>query len=409
MTPRTREISIKNAVSDETYNSRETKQASKRVLPIKTTLVRKNNYFKDPGNLFGPRSIITKLDLSTFLSDDRVWHGLTEEQKTILKSICSQDCTWGRNSSEQPSLGLLLYDMHWKSDVRIFEENLKDGYCEPEWIEEAQEAISNKVNGKFDNWKLRNFEEYWGQKMTVKNDLIGNKQKVMLMDLFMVQELQLGDEWTYSRSFGIGNRTTTVEHKFEMSGMDDYGKVEFRISLPLETVSLRKRSHDEIADENEEENQDEENDLQCKKVKQNDLVTDNICKEDVSKIQRDFTPSVRLDEKTNSMEQLPTKLRQRRSNRHKSLTEAAPPDSKFTPNEAQDNAFIKSVFKKPKMAITSITTHEVDDFEKQLLDADGRGLKCGKSDSWKYFAIRRSGQDIGSLFDIRQRIWEKKE
>ena len=343
---------------------------------------------KPPGTLFGHNSLLTKVDLSSFLSNEDVWNGLTGEQKTILKSMCPPDCTWGKGSSEQPSLGLLLYDMHWKSDVRVFQENLKDGYYEPEWIEEAKEATTNREDGKFDDWKRRNFEEYWDQKMVDKKDLIVNKQKVMLMDLLMGQELQLGDELVYSRSFGRGKRITAVEYKFEISGVDDYGKVEFRIILPSGATTPRKRSRSEtVADK-------EEDTLQSKKMKQDDLLADDTFKET---IQSDSTASIQPDIKSSPVEQIPTILPQRRSARNRTLT------------KAQDNKLIKSILEKPKLAITSITTGEVDDFQKQLLEADGRSLKSGTTDSWKYFAVRRSGQDIGSLYDIRKRFWENQE
>ncbi len=35
---------------------------------------------------------------------------------------------------------------------------------DPEWLAQAAQAMEERAEGEFDDWKEKNFEEYWGQK-----------------------------------------------------------------------------------------------------------------------------------------------------------------------------------------------------------------------------------------------------
>lgn len=58
----------------------------------------------------------------------------------------------------------LQYDMNFRYGLRCFAEDLQNGRYDPEWIREADEAMQARARGEYDDYKERNFEEFWGQK-----------------------------------------------------------------------------------------------------------------------------------------------------------------------------------------------------------------------------------------------------
>lgn len=57
--------------------------------------------------------------------------------------------------------------MDFRNDLRCFVEDLRDGRYTAAWIEKADEAMQARAAGDFDDFKEREYEEYWGQKMNL--------------------------------------------------------------------------------------------------------------------------------------------------------------------------------------------------------------------------------------------------
>jgi len=57
----------------------------------------------------------------------------------------------------------------FKSDCERFQEDLREGYLEPAWLEKAAAAMEERMNGEFDDYKDGMFEEFWGQKAQPPN------------------------------------------------------------------------------------------------------------------------------------------------------------------------------------------------------------------------------------------------
>jgi len=63
-----------------------------------------------------------------------------------------------------PTADWLKHNPYWQQDIRLFQNDLREGRLEPEWQEMAAQAMEDRANGNFDDWKEKNFEEFWGQK-----------------------------------------------------------------------------------------------------------------------------------------------------------------------------------------------------------------------------------------------------
>ena len=78
---------------------------------------------------------------------------------------------------------------------------------DPEWQRQAAQAMEDRVAGKFDEWKEKNFEEYWGQKskppIVYQADVGEGKGSASIRLCQMVQGrmFQVGDILSYSRLF----------------------------------------------------------------------------------------------------------------------------------------------------------------------------------------------------------------
>ncbi|CAF9925271.1 MAG: hypothetical protein GOMPHAMPRED_003845 [Gomphillus americanus] len=388
--------------------------AQKPSAPAKPTSSRNKRVVasRDPRAMFGSKSDLTKINLTKFLSDEKTWASLTSEQQAILKAMCPKDSAWGKSSLEQPTLGFLRYDMHWRSDVRVYTENLADGYYDPAWIQEAEKATKKRNDGEFDDWKLKNFEEYWGQKMDPDRKELGKKkQKPAFSDLVAQGILQINDEWFYSRSFGRGKKLVTVGRHFHMTSIDDYGTAQFRLFLPASTTSL-KRFVDDMEDEDKDEDRRiPERIKNGKQVKINEV---NQAQQQSPIIDSPPASSTKVQEDTAGAGSDPSKTKTIDQNDPTAYgapsTSAEDQPTKMALPIDVDQASsqpLKPILKKPSMVPFSMPATHVEELEKQLLKHSNYDQDPGKTDAWKYFHIRRGLENIGSLQTLREEYWKK--
>lgn len=97
----------------------------------------------------------------------------------------------------------MRYDNNWRSGLRQFQSDLEAGHYDPEWLRQATEASNERADGKFDDFKEREFEQFWGQKQKMdKRLLAGESSRVKLKTLIANGVVRVGDVWKYSRLFG---------------------------------------------------------------------------------------------------------------------------------------------------------------------------------------------------------------
>lgn len=106
----------------------------------------------------------------------------------------------------------LRYDNPWRDAVRQFQVDLENGRYDLEWIRQADVAVQERANGEFDDFKEREFEEFWGQKQRMDKSLsAGESSQVKLMTLIEQGVVRMGDVWKISRSFNVPSGRLLIE------------------------------------------------------------------------------------------------------------------------------------------------------------------------------------------------------
>lgn len=111
----------------------------------------------------------------------------------------------------------MRYNTDFRSAVRQYQLDLGAGRYDPTWLAEADAAMEERAQGKFDQWKEEQFEEFWGQKQKVDSKaLAGQSSTVKLNRLIEADLCKVGDRWSYSRVFGQGKKKVLVEKEFKV-------------------------------------------------------------------------------------------------------------------------------------------------------------------------------------------------
>ncbi|GAB7350293.1 hypothetical protein MBLNU459_g0930t1 [Dothideomycetes sp. NU459] len=108
-------------------------------------------------------SKLSSQDLIAVLSDDESWSALTDEdQRKLYEMLPTPDSAVFIDHSVHPLKGPCAD--HVKHFLREWQRDLKEGRKTKTWTDAAQQASGERADGKFDEWKEREKEAYWGQK-----------------------------------------------------------------------------------------------------------------------------------------------------------------------------------------------------------------------------------------------------
>lgn len=142
------------------------------------------------------------------------WTCLDEDEKQEILSLLPEHVhpiaeRTGENETEAkiPPLpeSFLRYSTHWRDAVRQFQTDLENGRYDPEWQRRAKEASRQRAEGRFDNFKEKEFEQFWGQKQRVAQGVsAGESSQVKLETLVHEGIIRVGDVWKFSHTFGKG-------------------------------------------------------------------------------------------------------------------------------------------------------------------------------------------------------------
>jgi hypothetical protein len=96
--------------------------------------------------------------------------------------------------------------------VRQFQLDLESGRYDPEWLQQAQDARERRQEGEFDNFKEREYEQFWGQKQKAEERAYaGESARVKLGTLIMEGVIQPGDVWRFYFVFGKAAERIVIE------------------------------------------------------------------------------------------------------------------------------------------------------------------------------------------------------
>ncbi|ODH45369.1 hypothetical protein ACO22_00093 [Paracoccidioides brasiliensis] len=193
---------------------------------------------KDPWNeellLTSTKSRIIGVDLVKLLANPKAWTCLDEDEKKEIIALLPDDMQRhavtpipkdGQDPENYviPPLpeSFVRYSNSWRDAVRQFQIDLQTGRYDPEWQQQAAEAMEERAQGMFDKFKEEQFEEFWGQKQKLDYTVIaGASSKVKLGTLVENGVVRVGDVWRYSRAFGRGGEKILLEKEVRIIDRD---------------------------------------------------------------------------------------------------------------------------------------------------------------------------------------------
>jgi len=154
-------------------------------------------------------------------SDPAAWVVLDDDEKADLLSLLPDQVAKapevsGENSeavvestvSAIPSAEFLRYSNDWRDALRQYQNDLSTGRYDPEWQRQAAVAMEERAQGKFDNFKEEQFEEYWGQKAQFDTSNDTEKEwgyersaQIKMPKLIKDEVFKVGDVWKFTRLF----------------------------------------------------------------------------------------------------------------------------------------------------------------------------------------------------------------
>ncbi|KAJ5521213.1 hypothetical protein N7527_005328 [Penicillium freii] len=185
--------------------------------------------------LTSDKSLLIDLDLVKLLARPEAWNSLEESDKQAQAASDDPD-------AKIPPIpdSFIRYSNNWRDGIRQFQLDLQNGRYDPEWLRQAQEAREQRENGDFDDFKEREYEQFWGQKQKVGRDATaGESARVKMGTLINEGVIQLGDIWKFYYVYGRGPGRIVVEKEVRVLDRDGV-KLTFAIP-PGERVFLRSK------------------------------------------------------------------------------------------------------------------------------------------------------------------------
>ncbi|CAJ2508211.1 Uu.00g093970.m01.CDS01 [Anthostomella pinea] len=113
--------------------------------------------------LTNPNSPLVKTNLRDLLCSPKAWGILSaEEKQQVLAKFPGQDEILDAGTdAARPDIAALRNNNHFRHDVARYQESLRLGRHDPEWIHQAQQAHQKRRLGLYDEFLAARFEEDW--------------------------------------------------------------------------------------------------------------------------------------------------------------------------------------------------------------------------------------------------------
>ncbi|KAL8696465.1 MAG: hypothetical protein Q9201_007642 [Fulgogasparrea decipioides] len=363
---------------------------------------------KDPWSLdellTSRKSKLIDLDLhaklAAFFSNLENWAEVPEEDKQFIRSLLPPYVELNDDGSIPTEFW--KYNSEFRLDCRNLQEDLRTGRMDPEWQRQAHQAMEERAAGKFDDFKEREFEEFWGQKQKVDwTALAGDASKVKLEDMLTAGLFKLGDVWTFDHTFGRGEEAVRIWKDCRIVRID--GKT-ITLAIPPGTLRFARRL-DGMASTETNPVEVDPPELEA------DAAKDQVDPPEEHKNRlRVQTTGESSHGVTNPPHQMSAERSTPQLGKQPSTTELSAPGPASSISEPSP-----SPTKKSNPNLTSSTTgYDVILFsatgllalEKKILAIDGRAKPGARTGSpWRDIRCYRDEQDMGSLFEMREEFY----
>ncbi|KAI9674260.1 MAG: hypothetical protein M1829_003807 [Trizodia sp. TS-e1964] len=195
--------------------------------------------------VYSSSSKLLDVNLEKLFQDQFAQDSVTEEERVELLALLPPNYAAEFQERGFIDLNLLKYDTNWRNGLRTYREDLGSGRLESWHVKEAADAMEERAQGNFDNWKEREFEEFWGQKQKLPenvqqanenvkqtNEMPENwpNSKLKASQVFYYGGLIIGDIWRFQKEFrvGVGNyECVTKEAKLVKCSPGKVGELVF--------------------------------------------------------------------------------------------------------------------------------------------------------------------------------------
>ncbi|KAL8635955.1 MAG: hypothetical protein Q9228_006599 [Teloschistes exilis] len=309
--------------------------------------------------------------LSGFFSDPDNWTQVSEEDKEYIRNLLPPNVEL--NDDGSIPLDFWKYNPEFRLDCRNLQEDLRAGRMDPEWQRQAQQAMEERAEGQFDDFKEREFEAFWGQKQKVDYSVLaGHASKVKFEDMLKAGLFKEGDIWTFDHTFGRGNNAVRIQKDCKIVRIDG---TKVTLAIPPGTLRFARR-------------------LQQADIPQPDIDMPN------SQPAGEVDPEAQAEIVTDS----------ELAEESESIIAVSPEPSTVpsAPVNGESSDKSTSAFKDHLLASTEydvilFETIGLQGFEKKILKIDGRAKPGSRTGSiWRDVRCFRNEQDIGSLFEMRE-------
>lgn len=134
---------------------------------------------------------------------------LSDTEKELLVSLLPKDAE-GRTLHMQNSgtpegavdARFLRSDVDFLNGVSRFQEDIREGRLDDEWLRQGVVAHEERKAGNFDDFKDNEYESFWGHKQKLSHDVTaGFTAKTKFDALCAEGVIQVGDVFCYARKF----------------------------------------------------------------------------------------------------------------------------------------------------------------------------------------------------------------
>ncbi|KAI9832538.1 MAG: hypothetical protein M1819_004328 [Sarea resinae] len=190
-----RRIAPKRLADEEMVHSTQKKRAATMASRPRAA---KRDIYSEEHLTHNPKSKLVDIDLCRLLAKSQTLEVLDNENIAELQSLLPEHALTPTQDGIRSDF--LLHDPDFKTAVRMYQEDLQQGRLDPEWQKQAAEAMEERANGDFDDFKAQEMEEFWGQRKLPPKSLAGLSSKIKLEVLVAEGVFEIGDIWKYKRT-----------------------------------------------------------------------------------------------------------------------------------------------------------------------------------------------------------------
>lgn len=136
------------------------------------------------------------------LCNPKTFEGFTKEDWEDLRSCLPDEVPLNPDGYSIP-IDFFRLNIDFRLGVREFQEDLAAGRCDPKWQVAAAEAMEERARGDFDDFKEKNYEEFWGQKQKLDRTLLAGESSTLKLEVMIENGVfRIGDEIVFARVVG---------------------------------------------------------------------------------------------------------------------------------------------------------------------------------------------------------------